>query len=535
MTKQSFWMIVFLTMTVAFPSLGVAAQPEEGFSLTRIAPTIILPEKIGGYYFSQLTVISNELNKLETAGEENQRKDLKQAADTLDQAGKDKEAAQKDLEKAEQGQNADAKKTAQDKLDTANSKYDKANKALTDAKSKLKSDKKPIEDELSILLNSKDVKEINFSQTGPPADNQLTEEEKSKIKGYVFVGRYGDPPDRLTLWLPKEKFQGPLAVKLRIGDKFSQPFNIIVSRMDRWEVCASAAVVTIIVFGLPIILIGRIPTMNRKYTTAQVLLLDQETNTYSLSKFQFLLWTLVALFGYVFLTIAKSLVQGTVAFSDLPGNLPGIIAISAATGVLAPGVTAVRGAKGAGPDLPTPADLVTVGGVVVAERFQFFVWTIIGAGTFLFLILSTDPATIQDLPSIPERFLEVMGLSSFGYLAGKLLRKPGPIIDSISATVTPVTPIASPPASKLTVKIVGRKLSKSARFTIDGREVEIAKQTVPPKGIDPDEQAVAPDVYKTLELQIDKPDPEMLDTSKEHSLLITNPDGQGAEWKFNVN
>jgi hypothetical protein len=41
----------------------------------------------------------------------------------------------------------------------------------------------------------------------------------------------------------------------------------------------------------------------------------------------------------------------------------------------------------------------------------------------------------EELAWHPDGFLALMGVSSFGYLGGKLARKPGPIIDDITATL----------------------------------------------------------------------------------------------------
>src|SRR5439155_7622880 len=120
-------------------------------------------------------------------------------------------------------------------------------------------------------------------------------------------------------------------------------------------------------------------------------------------------------------------------FAPIPEGLPGILAVSGGTAALAAGINNVRGPKGAGEEQPSFADLITTGGVVVAERFQFLVWTVLGALAFLFLVVFSDPATIQDLPKVPDGFLYLMGVSSAGYLGGKLARKPGPVIVTIVA------------------------------------------------------------------------------------------------------
>ena len=76
------------------------------------------------------------------------------------------------------------------------------------------------------------------------------------------------------------------------------------------------------------------------------------------------------------------------------------------------------GPKGAGDVQPGWSDLLTVGGVVVPERVQFVVWTIVGVFTFLAMTLFADPWIAQELPGVPERFLLLMGVSSAGYLGG---------------------------------------------------------------------------------------------------------------------
>jgi hypothetical protein len=81
--------------------------------------------------------------------------------------------------------------------------------------------------------------------------------------------------------------------------------------------------------------------------------------------------TAAGVFGYILLTLGQSLVQGKFVFADIPKNLPGIILISAATTATSQGITAMKGAKGAGDICPSVAHFVTTGGLVVAERFQF--------------------------------------------------------------------------------------------------------------------------------------------------------------------
>ena len=60
------------------------------------------------------------------------------------------------------------------------------------------------------------------------------------------------------------------------------------------------------------------------------------------------------------------------------------------------GITANRGSKGAGPLEPSFADFISSGGMVTGDRFQFFVWTLVGFLGFLLLVLLADPSTLKD-------------------------------------------------------------------------------------------------------------------------------------------
>jgi hypothetical protein len=258
----------------------------------------------------------------------------------------------------------------------------------------------------------------------------------------------------------------------------------------------------------------------------------------------------VAVFGYSYLTVARSLIQGVFEFAPIPEGLPGIIAVSAGTAALAAGVTNARGSKGAGDEQPSFADLITIGGVVVAERFQFLVWTVLGALAFLFVVVFSDPATIQNLPKVPEGFLYLMGISSAGYLGGKLVRRPGPIIDTIVAQ-----------QGTLVIDIQGSNLSQNASFMIDDRELthdllplpsNVSQSRVPKDAtlevIRRDNDANQTDFALVLRLTIAdektwlaerrkadpglKSDPDWLGGT--HRLCLVNPDGQKAVVSFTI-
>jgi hypothetical protein len=371
-------------------------------------------------------------------------------------------------------------------------------------------------------------------------DNEKQVSDAKTAYGQVSNG------NQVHVWLPWPTYSGVLSLKLGIQDKVSNALDgIVVSKIEsKWKAAWLAAGITLALLGLPLFLVSRNSGSayhigDQQYGVLAAFFLDKETDTYSLSKFQFYLWTAVAIFGYVYLALVESLVQGKAVFPEIPENLPGIILVSAATSVLATGITAARGPKGAGDIHPSLGDFVSAGGVVVAERFQFFVWTLLGAVTFLFFTISSDPATLHDLPKIPDSFLQIMGISSLGYLSGKLARKPGPVIDNIQPDPTTAAGVTT--NFKLTV--AGQKLSQDAALRIGADDVKIVTTpaggtaVAPPlevgsaklNGFTKEEQG---DFCKQLIFEIN-PKPEWK-TKDKHKVTLTNDDGKAASWDYEL-
>ena len=383
------------------------------------------------------------------------------------------------------------------------------------------------------------------------------------------------------------KFWGAERIRIRVGDRYSDPPVPITLSGYKSAVPfgASVGVVALIVL-LVYLLVGRgvkrTKIEDQTHNVLTTLLLDPETDSYSLAKFQLYGWTAGAIFGYVYLLLTRSLIQGRFEFAAVPENLPGLLLVSGSTSAIAKGITSVRGPKGAGEIQPSMSDFITVGGVVSAERFQFFVWTVLGVLAFIFLIVAQAPAQFQELPRIPESFLYLMGVSSAGYLGGKLARKPGPVIDSIVAQ-----------QGSLIIEIVGRCLSREASFLIQDASVttklvgvgvqEVSSASPSPSAdaellvVRKDDNSPDPSSYAAeLRLTMDNPShwltrnalkPDLFDpvgpgatTSSQESagaatsgsatqassgsskissqpkkrLTIINPDGQMAIWSFDV-
>jgi len=229
---------------------------------------------------------------------------------------------------------------------------------------------------------------------------------------------------------------GQLRIAIGFGDTPSETRLFRVFSMTAVEVAIIAAVIASALALLPIAMLSLV---KRPYSIAgqpyklRMLFLDPETDTYSLSKLQFYLWTIAALFAYAYLFISRVKVQLS-TWPDIPTTLPGIIAVAGGTAIGAQVITSMKGSKGAGAESPSIADFITSGGVVGIDRLQMLLWTLFGVGAFFAVVLEQGPGTITELPPVPEGLLYLMGISSVGYLGGKMARKAGPVINEIAVT-----------------------------------------------------------------------------------------------------
>jgi hypothetical protein len=231
--------------------------------------------------------------------------------------------------------------------------------------------------------------------------------------------------------------------------------------------------------------------------------------------------------------LSRYLVQGHFELPEVPEGLPGIIGISAVTTAGSIGITAARGPKGAGTAEPSFSDLVSVGGVVSPERFQFLLWTLVAIFAFLAAALQLDPLQIDTLPKLPERLLELSGISAAGYLGGKLVRKPGPVISEVLIK-----------SGSLVLTIMGRNLDRFARFEINGQSISKllpagSADESPYRAVvlEPEGGERASTFAKSLQIALQKPDPTWLASSKqppELELAVINQDGQRAAYQLDL-
>ncbi len=325
-----------------------------------------------------------------------------------------------------------------------------------------------------------------------------------------------------------QKHEGPVSFEIRVGNNTSAAQKITFSGFRAEGIRMIAIVVFLGLAGIVFVLVRKGVRQNQlageKDSPLAAFFLDRQTNSYSLSKFQVIAWTMVAVFGFVYLFLCRTFVQWNFTFPQIPEGLPTLLGVSAGTTVAATGITAQHGSKGAGPLHPSMADFISTGGMIVGERFQFFVWTLIGCLGFLGIVLSQDPAALTQLPDINGTFLTLMGISSAGYLAGKLVRDPGPIIQVLNiATVDRDLKLM-----KLDVK--GQNLSEDAVVKVDQEELTPNKFAI--RGVDKQNGNSNSAFFTTVEVTLFDADKYL---TGQHLLFLVNDDGQSATETFPVN
>jgi len=147
------------------------------------------------------------------------------------------------------------------------------------------------------------------------------------------------------------------------------------------------------------------------------------------------------------------------------------------------------------------------------------VWTVLIGLGFLWIVIKTY-ATSDGLPDIPAELLTLMGLSSAGYLGGKLARKAGPIIQRLEVA-----------DGSVVLKIFGQHLSVQPRILVDS--VEIARENIAvlePDSDDPNEFA------KGLKVTVPEATAKTRDEwfSQARMVAIINADSQRAEWQLEM-
>ena len=255
----------------------------------------------------------------------------------------------------------------------------------------------------------------------------------------------------------------------------------------------------------------RPPPGQKSTTVAEMLLLEQANQTYSLSRAQFLSWLVVIVWSYLVVFFSRGLIEDNWIFPQI-GNSAYVFLTSLGTLVIAQATSKGQGYKGAGQVSPSISDFVVYGGVIALDRVQQVVWTVIALCIFLKMTVATC-LSATELPGVPPELVALMGLSSASYLGGKLVRGAGPIIEQVSVK-----------QGSVILNMKGRHFSKEAFIWMDG--VKQPKEAITRIVEDPDApQGFAKEMDVTLSLSMEDW------RAADHTITIINSDAQRADWR----
>ncbi len=150
----------------------------------------------------------------------------------------------------------------------------------------------------------------------------------------------------------------------------------------------------------------------------------------STSKLQFTLWTVVVLYSYIGLWIARAHLGHAEALSDIPRNVLIALGLSVTTATAAKGITVsymdnsklVKDANAvANKKLGWGAVFTDDGGIPDLSKIQLITWKLVAIFIYLLMVLGllgtkvTDPTKLA-LPDIDTSLMVLMGLSGGAYL-----------------------------------------------------------------------------------------------------------------------
>jgi hypothetical protein len=177
------------------------------------------------------------------------------------------------------------------------------------------------------------------------------------------------------------------------------------------KVIALAILVTFVGLAFISLLIG-------KWNFVPYVLLDKNTNTYSLSRFQAFTWTVVLTGSYFYIAIAFGILLQNGKIPEFNPSLVGLMSISY-TGFIASHFLNKKNPKNAISDTPPAlSDLFMENGVIDITRLQLLLFTVVAVIVYLYNLYLNN--TLNGLPDIPATLHGLLVSSQTGYIGGKV-------------------------------------------------------------------------------------------------------------------
>ncbi|MCP5503384.1 MAG: IPT/TIG domain-containing protein [Leptospiraceae bacterium] len=211
--------------------------------------------------------------------------------------------------------------------------------------------------------------------------------------------------------LRSEIFGETIKLKLMINSQPSEVKRYVVLNAH-WK--KGAVIISLIVL---LSFLGFISFIMKRFNFFPYIFLDIKTNTYSLSRFQAFIWTIVLLGSYCYVAICWGLILQSGEIPDFNPSLLGLMAISYG-GLLSSTIIENKISKNELRNTqPSMRNLICTGKVIDLARLQLFGFTIVAIFVYIYNLLQSN--ILNGLPDIPVTLHGLLTTSQTGYIAAK--------------------------------------------------------------------------------------------------------------------
>lgn len=152
----------------------------------------------------------------------------------------------------------------------------------------------------------------------------------------------------------------------------------------------------------------------------RTLFIDADTGTYSLSKVQAFVWTVVIIGSYFYFAIGRGILVGRAEMPDVNAGLIGLLCISYGGLLASRGISRRKPKNDFAHTPPRWTNLITEGNSVSITRLQLIGFTIAGIAVYVFYV-SGNEVFFRGMPDIPPTLNGLLAVSQGGYLGGKIV------------------------------------------------------------------------------------------------------------------
>ncbi|MCP5503385.1 MAG: hypothetical protein H7A25_26030 [Leptospiraceae bacterium] len=243
----------------------------------------------------------------------------------------------------------------------------------------------------------------------------------------------------------------PIQLRLMVANR---PSKIVEIRYlsKRWKLIAGSVSISAVILFLLMI-----SYIMKKFNFLKEILLESETNTYSLTKFQAFLWTLVLIGSYLYVAICWAMILGNGVIPDFNASLIALMGVSYGGMISSKIIENKKPKNEIRETSPSLKNLFCTGNEVDMARLQLFGFTIVSIIAFLFTMVQSN--ILNGLPDIPPTLHGLLTASQAGYLSGKM------VSDDISVSV--IKPTSFKVSEKnLLIHLVGTGFKKEMQVLV---------------------------------------------------------------------